>query len=76
MKSQPNLIRYYRKLAEPKQLTQADLATALGVAVNTIGNWEKEGVPDESSLLRLIEVFANHHAILTYDTAKEFWECS
>lgn len=71
----PNLIRFYRSQSRPV-LTQAALAGLLGASVNTVGSWEKQGVPDEKSLLQLVKVFVANGAIQDYETAQKFWETS
>lgn len=70
-----NQIAYYRDRCTPP-LTQAELAAATGVSLNSIKNWERAGCPKAGSLLKLLEVFLQHGAIHSRVQAQRFWECS
>lgn len=71
----PNLIGYYRSRCEPP-LTQAALARALGVHLNTVQSWEKHGVPAPNDLLRLTSLLVAHRALPDYPAALAFWQVS
>lgn len=73
MSNAQNLISFYRDRSHPP-FTQATLARALKVNINTIGRWEKHGVPDSNSLLQLVAVFVKTGAIQDYETAQAFWK--
>lgn len=70
-----NQIAYYRDRCTPP-LTQAELASAAGVSLNSIKNWERAGCPKPGNLLRLLEVFLLHGAIHSRFQAQRFWERS
>jgi len=57
-------------------LTQRDLAQALGIHLNTLKNWERDGVPSSADLYRLVELFVERGAMTTPDAALGFWQVS
>jgi tetratricopeptide (TPR) repeat protein/transcriptional regulator with XRE-family HTH domain len=67
-----NRIAYYRDRCRPP-LTQAGLARALGVHVNAIYRWERNGVPTPAKLLALTQLLVEQGAITSYEAARAFW---
>ena len=53
-------------------LTQRNLAQILGIHLNRIKNWERDGVPSSADLYRLVELFVEHGAMTTLDAAIGF----
>lgn len=69
-------IGYYREQCTPP-LTQRGLAAALGIHLNTVTNWEREGVPSPAALLRLSTFFVECGVIGNQVAAVQFWnDCS
>ena len=67
-----NQIKYYRARCQPP-LNQQELSIILDVAVTTIQNWERDGVPHANKLFQLVEILVRHHAINDYRAAQDFW---
>lgn len=68
----PSQIAVYRGRCAPP-LTQAGLADALGVHLNTIQGWERRGVPRAGQLLRLTRLLVERGAVGSYAEALAFW---